>query len=169
MLPQNNPNPLLVQLNDIVAPSLPSIWPLAPIYWLLFAIAIFCLLICFSLFKKYKKQQVKQNKALQQLHALQQSQVDFVLLNQLLKGVALTYFPRQQVASLHGEQWFDFLQRYAQTPLFENKQKFVERLYQQHSQACSAGDFAQARQWITGLPKQIKKQTGKNKEKHDNV
>ena len=168
MSPQNSQNPL-AQLNDIVAPSLPSIWPLAPIYWFLLSMVIVCLLLSLYLFKKYQKQRLKQKDALQQLQALQQSQADFISLNQLLKGVALRYFSRQQVASLHGGLWFDFLQRYAQAPLFGNKQTFIARLYQQNVQSCSEVDFAQARKWITGLPKQIKKQTGKNKENHNHV
>ncbi|WP_372880980.1 DUF4381 domain-containing protein [Psychromonas sp.] len=165
---QNSHNPL-AQLNDIVGPSSPSFWPLPPVYWLLSSIVILSLLLSLFLLKKHRKQRLKQKNALQQLRLLQQSQADFVSLNQLLKGVALAYFPRRQVASLHGELWFDFLQRYAQAPLFDNKQKFIERLYQQHSQACSADDYIQARTWIAGLPKQIKKQTGKNKEKRNHV
>ncbi len=165
---QNNPNPL-AQLNDIVAPSAPSFWPLPPVYWLLLTMVIIALLLLLFLWKKHKKQRIIQKNALQQLQELQQSQANFVSLNQLLKGVALAYFPRRQVASLHGGLWFDFLQSYAQSPLFGNKQKFIERLYQQHDQPCSADDFVQARKWITGLPKQITKLTGKNKEKHNHV
>ncbi|HEY5715863.1 MAG TPA: DUF4381 domain-containing protein [Psychromonas sp.] len=161
-------NPL-AQLNDIVDPSLPSFWPLAPIYWFLLGIVFIGVLGSLYLFKKYRKQQLKQKKSLQKLLELKKSEANFVLLNQLLKGVALAYFPRRQVASLHGGQWFDFLQRYAQAPLFENKQQFIERLYQQDPRACSASDFAQAHRWITCLPKQIKKQTGNNKEKHNHV
>ena len=165
---QDNQNPL-TQLNDILAPSLPSFWPLAPLYWFLLGGGIIALLGALSLLKKYKKHKLKQKKALQQLQHLKQSKANFVLLNQLLKGVALLYFPRQQVASLHGQQWFDFLQCYAQAPLFENKQHFIKRLYQQDPEACCASDFAQAKNWITALPKQIKKHRNDTKEKHSHV
>lgn len=168
MLPQNNQNPL-AQLNDIVAPSQPSLWPLAPVYWFLLSALIICLLVSVYLFKKYKKQQVKQKMALQQLTELQQSKANFIYLNQLLKGVALLYFPRQQVASLHGEQWFDFLQSYSKTPLFNDRQSFIKRLYKDGAAECSSSDFEQAREWITGLQQQIKKTTGHSQEKRNNV
>jgi leucyl aminopeptidase len=165
---QNNQNPL-AQLNDIQALSLPSFWPPAAIYWFLLSAVIIFLLLFAYLFKKYKKQKVKQKMALQQLIDLQQSNADFILLNQLLKGVALLYFPRTQVASLHGEQWFDFLQFYAKAPLFDNKQHFIKRLYNSPAPVCSSSDFEQARQWITSLHKQIKKTHDITQEKHNNV
>lgn len=165
---QNNQNPL-AKLNDILSPSLPSFWPPAPIYWFLLGVSIICLLLSVYLFKKYKKQKVKQKMALKQLIRLEQSKADFIRLNQLLKGVALLYFPRTQVASLHGEQWFDFLQSYAQTPLFDDKQNFIKRLYDNPAPVCSGHDFEQARKWITGLHKQIKKTRDTTQEKHNNV
>jgi len=165
---QNNQSPL-AQLNDIIAPSSPSFWPPAPIYWFLSGALIIFLLLSVYLFKKYKKQKVKQNKALKQLIHLERSNADFIVLNQLLKGVALLYFPRRQVASLHGEQWFDFLQSYAQTPLFGDKPHFIKRLYGNSAPACSSSDFDQARKWITGLHKQVKTPTRHNQEKHNNV
>lgn len=165
---QNNQSPL-AQLNDIIAPSLPSFWPPAPIYWFLSGALIILLLLSVYLFKKYKKQKVKQKTALKQLTQLQDANADFILLNQLLKGVALLYFPRRQVASLHGEQWFDFLQSYAQTPIFDGKQHFIKRLYGNPVPVCSKGDFEQARKWITGLHKQIKTPMRDNQEKHKNV
>jgi hypothetical protein len=165
---QNNQNPL-AQLNDILPPSLPSFWPPAPIYWFLLSAVIICLLLFVYLFKKHKTQKVKQKKALKQLIHLQQSNADFILLNQLLKGVALLYFPRTQVASLHGEQWFDFLQSYSQTSLFNDKPHFIKRLYDHPAPVCSSRDFEQAEKWITGLHKQIKKTRNITQEKHNNV
>ena len=165
MSPLANADPLS-QLNDIIAPTAASAWPPAPVYW---GLILLLLLLCgcaVFLFKRIKKAQLKQKLALTKLHQLQAEDADFVHLNQLIKGVALSYFPRQQVASLHGEQWFDFLQRYAVTPLFTDKQKFLQRLYKGGEQPCSSDDFAQAKIWIKQLPKQIKKQ---HKEANNNV
>ncbi|HEY7867179.1 MAG TPA: DUF4381 domain-containing protein [Psychromonas sp.] len=168
MSAQSNQSPL-AQLNDILSPSTPSFWPPAPVYWFLLSAVIIFLLLSVYLFKKYKKQKVKQQTALKQLIHLEQSNADFILLNQLLKGVALLYFPRRQVASLHGEQWFDFLQSYAQTPLFGDKPHFVKRLYGNSASVCSKRDFEQAGKWITGLHQQIKNQQDITQEKHSNV
>ena len=165
---QNNQNPL-AQLNDILPPSLPSFWPPAPIYWFLLSALIICLLLLVYLLKNHKKQKAKQKIALKQLIDLQQSDADFVILNQLLKGVALLYFPRRQVASLHGEQWFDFLQAYAETPLFNDKPHFIKRLYNNPAPVCCRRDFEQAEKWITGLHQQIKKMRNITQEKRNNV
>ena len=152
-----NQNPLS-QLNDIIAPTAASPWPPAPIYWLLLLLFMVSIVAAFYLFKRIKKQRIKQLQALQKLQQLQANNANFITLNQLLKGVALSYFPRQQVASLHGEKWFEFLQHYAATPLFTSKQQFLQRLYTNSGQPCFADDFAQVTIWIKQLPKQIKKQ-----------
>ena len=157
MSPLVNQDPL-AQLNDIIAPTAASPWPPAPVYWLLLLILSASIAGAVYLFKRIKKQRLKQQQALTKLQQLQADSANFVLLNQLIKGVALSYFPRQQVASLHGEQWFDFLQRYAATPLFSDKQAFLQRLYKDSEQPCSADDFVQTKRWIKQLPKQIKKQ-----------
>ncbi len=157
MSPLANNNPLS-QLNDIIAPTTASPWPPAPVYWLLLFLSAALIAAAVYLFKRFKKQRQKQQQAFIQLQQLQAKQADFIALNQLLKGVTLNYFPRQQVASLHGEQWFDFLQYYAATPLFSSKQAFLRRLYQDSEQPCSDDDFVQAKGWIKALPKQLKKQ-----------
>ena len=99
-----------------------------------------------------------QKDALLQLQKLQEEDANFIALNQLIKGVALHYFSRHQVASLHSEQWFDFLQRYSTTEFFSGKENFLNHLYRYSEQPCSSEHFNQAKKWITQLPKQIKKQ-----------
>ncbi|MCW8995809.1 MAG: DUF4381 domain-containing protein, partial [Psychromonas sp.] len=128
MSPLANQNPLS-QLNAIIEPSAASPWPPALIYWLLLGLFLLLLVVAVYLFKHLKKQQRKQKRALTKLHQLEAKNADFIKLNQLIKGTALSYFPRQQVASLHGEQWFDFLQTYSTTPLFNSRKEFIERLY----------------------------------------
>ena len=157
MSPLANQDPL-AKLNDIIAPTAASPWPPAPAYWLLLFLFLASIAGVVYLFKRIKKQRIKQQQALTKLQQLQAENADFITLNQLLKGVALSYFPRQQVASLYGEQWFDFLQRYAATPLFTDKQAFLQRLYKDNQQPCSSDDFIQIKKWIKQLPKQIKKQ-----------
>jgi len=156
MSPLANQDPL-AQLNDIISPSAPSWFPPAPIYWLLLFVTI--VIICFSYYswKKQRKQQEIKTSQLNKLAQLRQEQVDFIKLNQLLKGCALTYFARSDVASLHGEAWFDFLQKYSDVSLFESKQAFIQRLYQHPSQPASETDFSEAKKWISTLPKQVKK------------
>jgi len=156
MSPLANQDPL-AQLNDIIAPTAPSWFPPAPIYWFLLFIVIGVVGAVGYLFNKHQKQKKLQKLYLLKLQQLEQQQTDFIKLNQLLKGCALSYFPRSDVASLHGEQWFDFLQQYSHFPIFNNKQEFTKRLYQADAQAIQSNDFIEAKKWITALPKQIKK------------
>jgi hypothetical protein len=157
MSPLANQDPL-AQLNDIIAPNTASFWPLAPIYWALLILIVVALFGLIYLIKRNKQQRLKQQSALLKLHELQVTNANFIVLNQLIKGVALHYFPRQQVASLHSQAWFDFLQCYATEPIFQDKATFLMRLYQEKDPACSENDFAQTKKWIKQLPKQIKKQ-----------
>jgi len=165
MSPLAKQNPL-AQLNDIIAPTTANQWPPAPVYWVLLITFVVLIIISIYLVKRLKKQRLKQQQALQKLQQLQAENASFIVLNQLIKGVALLYFPRQMVASLHGEHWFNFLQNYSTKPLFSSKQLFLKRLYSRGEQNCSADDFAQSKIWIKQLPKQIKKY---NKEANKHV
>jgi hypothetical protein len=165
MSPLANQNPL-DKLNDIIAPIAPSWWPPAPIYWFLSLAVIILLIATFYLFRNLKKMQLTQQRPLLELQHLKESNANFIELNQLLKGVALLYFPRHQVASLHGPLWFDFLQSYSARPIFGKQATFIARLYNNVEQLCSAEDITQAKAWIIELPKQIKKQ---QKESNKNV
>jgi len=156
MSPLANQDPL-AQLNDIIAPNAPSGFPPAPIYWLLCCLLIGAVFGGYYLFKKQQKQRQRQQQQLRELQQLKQQKSDFIALNQLLKGCALSYFPRSDVASLHGEAWFDFLQKHSHFSIFKNKQDFLTRLYQAECQVTDDSDFIDAKKWITALPKQIKK------------
>lgn len=156
MSPLANQDPL-AQLNDIIGPSTPSWFPPAPIYWLLLCVTLITFGVSYYFFKKNHQQQKIKQSHLLKLAQLKQQQVDFIKLNQLLKGCALTYFPRSDVASLHGEAWFDFLQKHSDFILFDSKQVFIKRLYQNADQPATETDFIEAKKWISALPKQIKK------------
>ncbi|WP_022942875.1 DUF4381 domain-containing protein [Psychromonas hadalis] len=162
MSPLANQDPL-AQLNDIIGPNAPSWFPPAPIYWGLLLFFMALIFITYAFLKQHQKHQKKQKTLLNKLHQLEQQQANFIRLNQLLKAAALSYFPREEVASLHGEQWFDFLQKYSTSPLLGNKQHFVQRLYQVDIEALDKDDYRAAKKWITTLPKQIKKQSQKGK------
>lgn len=164
MSPLANQDPL-AQLNDIIAPNTASFWPLALIYWVLLILMVAALFGLIYFIKQNKKQRLKQQSALLKLQELQINNANFIVLNQLIKGVALHYFPRNQVASLHSQAWFDFLQRYATEPIFQNQETFMMRLYQEKNPVCSENDFTQTKKWIKQLPKQIKNQT-KEANKH---
>ena len=158
MRAQANADPL-AKLADIINPNVPSNWPPAPIYWVLLFIVLALLGGIFWYFNKQRKVWKKEKNILRQLQQLIHKEASFIQLNQLLKAVALQHFPRPQVASLHGKAWFTFLHQYSQHSLFGGQQRFLQRLYKDTHKSCSVSDFNDAKYWIKGLKKEIKKRT----------
>jgi len=154
-------NPL-AGLHNIIEPNSASWWPLPPIYYVLLVAIVTLIALAIFIFKKKQKTSQKQKQLLSQLTRLKESKGTFVELNQLLKIVALNYFERELVASLHGKTWLDFLQRYSSSTLsgsFLDEKRFIKQLYTD-SEPCAENDFLQAQQWIKQLPKQIKNKKG---------
>jgi len=152
MATPNNPFEQIILPNEA-----PSAWPPAPIYWVILCLTIISIvgLIWFIKHRKKNKKIVKQ--ALASLKRLQKSEADFVALNQLFKGLCLQYYPRPQVASLAGKEWFIFINQHnaqKQSLLFEDQDTFCQRLYKQHS-LCTSQDFEAAKQWIKDFPAQV--------------
>ncbi|WP_166738861.1 DUF4381 domain-containing protein [Psychromonas algarum] len=155
----------------IIPSSAPSAWPPAPIYWLILVLLIVVIGLTVFLIKRHLKKQKIIKQALSTLIQLQQKQVTFAQLNQLLKGVALQYYPREQVASLSGQAWFMFIQQHSKQKsqlLFEDKSTFCKRLYQQDS-FCTEQDFITAKQWIAEFPAQLIQQQKQLKTGKKNV
>jgi hypothetical protein len=162
----STPNPLDA-LKNIVEPTYASWWPLPPIYYLLFLGFIAFVFLMIFLFKKKQKAIKKEKVLFNMLTELSNNKGSFAELNHLLKRVALNYFERDIVASLHGKSWLDFLQTYHSAPLsgaFENENVFIKHLYEE-TQACSKDDLLQAKNWIKELPEQIKKQQQQDSKK----
>lgn len=97
----------LDRLEDIVTPEPVSWWPPAPFWYCVIAVAALWMLYgliaatCRWLQNAYRRQALKE---------LSEIQADFALsVSSILKRVALVSFPKQQVASLAGQDWVRFL------------------------------------------------------------
>lgn len=108
-------NPLQ-SLHDIHLPDPIYWWPLAPGWYVLTSVFFLLLLITgwFAL-QRYKNARPKRH-ALRLLQTYKQQyqeeknpQLTCARVSELLKRVALAYFPREKVASLSGDQWLLFL------------------------------------------------------------
>ena len=95
----------LNKLNDIVIPEAPGWWPPAPGFWLLLALAIIVLLLIgYRFYLFWNRNRYRRAGLLLLEHAATEYEVSVVL-----KRVALAAYPREQVASLYGDEWLTFL------------------------------------------------------------
>jgi hypothetical protein len=103
----------LSNLHDLV--SLPSIpfWPPAP-GWFVLGVLIICGLLwgLWQFIKTWRKNAYRRE-ALSLLKALPAEPASLLQIDELLKRVALSVWPREQVASLSGQDWLQFLNQSA--------------------------------------------------------
>jgi hypothetical protein len=108
----------LTQLKDIHLPEAIGWWPLAPGWYVLIAVALMA--VWYSADRLYKRhvhaRAKKQALLLLQTYTAQyeqdhNAQLTSARISELLKRVALAYFPREQVASTYGQAWIDFLNK----------------------------------------------------------
>ncbi|MBF0454473.1 MAG: DUF4381 domain-containing protein [Magnetococcales bacterium] len=120
------PNPPL-PLHDIHLPPPLSWWPPAPGWWMAAALVILLALLAHLLVRRYKKGALRRETLahLEQLRENYRQQGDGVALSQhlsiLLRRVALSALPKEQVAGLTGEKWLQFLDNFNQP---DKKQPF---------------------------------------------
>lgn len=106
----------LAQLKDIHLPKPIGWWPLAPGWYILIGLILFmAIILAYSFYKKYRNALAKKH-ALVLLNTYQKEYSEeyngsqtSARISELLRRVALVYYPREQVASLHGEKWLNFL------------------------------------------------------------
>ena len=97
----------LNNLQDIVVPEQPPLWPLAnELWWLLVLLLIIFAVIIFQ-WRQSKKRNAYRLMGL----ALLETTNTVHDVSVILKRVALAVYPREQVASLYGEEWASFLRR----------------------------------------------------------
>jgi hypothetical protein len=95
----------LSNLRDIVIPEAPAILPLAPMLWWVLALVVLTVVILVLHWRRAYKRNAYRRAGLETLaSAGTVHEVSVVL-----KRVALAAYPREQVASLYGEQWVAFL------------------------------------------------------------
>ena len=115
-----NPQDPLAALHPLREPAAIGWWPLAPGWWLLIAVAILAIgILCYYLARRYRANAYRRL-ALAQLQQIQEHyhnrtedeghlQKIAGETNSLLKAVALRAFSREDIASLSGEAWLEFL------------------------------------------------------------
>ncbi|MFV7783951.1 DUF4381 domain-containing protein [Shewanella marisflavi] len=102
----------LAAMQDIITPDPIGLWPLAYGYYLL---ALLLLLVVCGLviyLKRRRKHLAAKREALKLLSQLEPSDPQLPhSINALLKRSAMSYLPREQVASLQEAAWYDWLKK----------------------------------------------------------
>lgn len=110
-----------LKLQDIHLPAAADIWPLAIGWWILLALIVFIvgwLVIKLLHRAKVKKQQAKilaKFTVLEKKLRANPNNAIIAELNTLLRQLAITYYPRAEIASLTGADWLEFLDKSGNT------------------------------------------------------
>jgi hypothetical protein len=151
-------------LRDIHLPSPIGLWPLAIGWQALIIVSI--LLISSMIVRFYRKYQIERPKR-QALILLKHyeknflrtgnSQMTTALISELLKRVALAYYPRKTIASLTGEAWIEFLNQSSENVQFQSVRDLLnEQPYQPTKFQNLTPLFSRAKQWIKQQPYGVK-------------
>ena len=114
-----------LQLQDIHLPGAAEFWPPAPGWWLLLALLLGVSIFIVFRVKRYVKKQRYQSYVLGQFSFIEErlnsNDPDALAeINVLLRRLALMHFPRDQVASLTGKKWLQFLDQSGNTQGFSS-------------------------------------------------
>jgi len=111
------PDAQQLALRDIHMPEAVSWWPLAPGWWGLLGLMLL-LVIIVLLVRSWRRRRRLRNSAVMELKRIRDAfdQHHDALrlvreLSVLLRRIAISYFPRSDVASLTGDDWLRFLDR----------------------------------------------------------
>lgn len=120
-------NDLLAQLKDIYLPAKVSQWwPLAYGWWLLLGLIVLIFIIFLIILHFRKKRNSYKDSIVNDfrrtIEETQQNKPKEALQNisVYLKRVALQKFPNQEIKTLHGEQWLEFLDSKMKKQNFKN-------------------------------------------------
>ena len=132
-------NPLQ-DLKDIHTPAVIENWPPAYGWWLLVVLVVIGMCLLTIWLVKVRNVRLSKRQALKALQQIKGSDLDNTSqLNQLLKRVAMTYFPNQNVQEMHGAQWTAFLVKTLPNKKAKNFSESFESmqqsLYQAHTSA----------------------------------
>lgn len=148
---------ILEKLRDIHLPQPISWWPLAWGWYVLILIGLISLLSLAAYILRRYRQGLAKREALRLLadyeRQYQLEQNDSCMsakISELLRRVALVYYPRHQVAGLKGEAWIEFLSSTSKNISFEPlKIALIELPYQKKGHNMNLHNlFLNARLWI---------------------
>lgn len=115
----------LDDLYDIVEPGPVSWWPLAPGWWILLFVGGSAALLLLVRWLKHRRKNAYRRAALAELGRAE-SASDVAA---ILRRTALSAYPRKCIASLHGQNWMDWLEETANLPIPEAAKTALAGIY----------------------------------------
>lgn len=164
----------LTQLADIHLPDGVGWWPPAPGWWALCLILLALVIAGLALFWRQWRRRQKLQAALDELdQAWEDYQASTLAgkrqeivalkllskLNNILRRVALLYFPVETVAPLSGQRWLDFLQQSDPNTDFSDIEGLGDSAYRERFRGDPEPAYQVARQWIHNLYLKHKRRT----------
>ena len=153
--------PDLSQLKDIHLPDPVSWWPPAPGWWGIFLLLILLVVFVVWLYRRYQTNRWRKY-ALAECTQIKKSLTNesnqaqiSQHISKLLRRVAITRFPRSEVASLSGQDWIDFLNQSVNHKIkleSETAQTLLHAPYSQHSENNIPPLLDFVEHWIKALP-----------------
>ena len=121
-----------LDLSPVITPDVPTWWPLAWGWCALIVTAIILIALVFFIIRRRKNNQQPKQEALSYFTNSQSSdRLSPSEAQRILRQAALSYFPREKVAGLAGDDWLKFLDAQLKKPLFVEKQaQWQQSLYQ---------------------------------------
>jgi hypothetical protein len=151
------PDTPLANLKDIHLPEPTDWWPPAPGWWLLALLLLLSPLLWRWLRPHLKRKPRRRYRSAalreldnyyQQYQQQKDSAVFIQSVSALLKRVAMQCYSPDQVASLSGEQWGEFLGRDKDAATREDIKAILSQAHSQHLQTDTAVFYRFARQWV---------------------
>lgn len=146
----------LAQLRDIHLPEVIGWWPLALGWIALFVLGFsLCLLALFYIRRHYHRGRARREglRLLMQYEKEYQQgaspQLVSAQISDILRRMALVYFPREEIAGLQGELWLDFLNKSGKGLNFNEVRECLLLLPYQPEQAADLSPlFVCAKSWV---------------------
>lgn len=121
-----------LDLSPVITPDAPTWWPLAWGWWAVIVTSIILISIVFFIIRRRKNNQQPKQEALSYFtNSHSSDRLSPSEAQRILRQAALSYFPREKVAGLAGDNWLKFLDAQLKKPLFVEKQaQWQQSLYQ---------------------------------------
>lgn len=145
----------LNQLHDIVVPDPILYWPLAQGWYALFIVILSFLIPWLVKINQKRRTNAYRRNAISELDSIAHIKaptVKLLKLFDLLKRTALTACPREQVASLSGDAWWDFLYQTSKVKFAPASQESIQEVlynpdFKPPENSCKKFE-KEVRQWI---------------------